>query len=135
MKIYTLDTNIIAYLMKGMQDIDKKLAAVTKEGNNIIINPITYYEICRGLLVVNALKKLETFKEICEVFGVVEFKREILDKAAEIYNELKSKGELVEDADIFIAAICITNDFVLVTNNTKHFDRISGLNIENWASC
>ncbi len=30
-------------------------------------------------------------------------------------------GELIEDADIFIAAMCLKNDYVLVTNNVKHF--------------
>lgn len=55
-----------------------------------------------------------------------------LDKAAQIYSELKQKGELVDDADIFIAAMCLENNYVLVTNNVRHFNRVSGLSIENW---
>ncbi len=53
-------------------------------------------------------------------------------KAGEIYANLRSNGELISDADILIAAIVIANDSILVTNNTKHFSRIEGLEFENW---
>lgn len=41
--------------------------------------------------------------------------------------------EALIDTDILIAGICLENDFVLVTNNTKHFSRIKDLDIENWS--
>lgn len=40
---------------------------------------------------------------------------------------------LIEDADIFIGAISIWYDSILITNNEKHFKRIEGLKIENWS--
>ena len=67
MKTFILDTNAVAYLMKGMHGLDKKLLDVLEKGNKIIINPITYYEICRGLIAANSLQKLKTFKEFCEI--------------------------------------------------------------------
>lgn len=33
---------------------------------------------------------------------------------------------------ILIAGIAISNDMVLITNNTKHFGKIDGLEIDNW---
>jgi len=53
-------------------------------------------------------------------------------KAAEIYAELKKQGKLINDADILIASIVITNNAVLVTSNETHFKRIKGLKVENW---
>lgn len=129
---YTLDTNIVTYLLKGIYDIDKKLKDELKSGNNIIMNPITYYEICRGLLAVKSQNKLQTFKEICELFGVVEISKDVMDIAADIYVELRQKGEIVEDADIIIAAISICKGYTLVTNNKKHFNRIKDLKTANW---
>ena len=129
---YTLDTNIVTYLLKGLYDIDKKLKDELKSGNNITMNPITYYEICRGLLTVKSQNKLQTFKEICEIFGVVEFSKDVMDIAADIYVDLRQKGEIVEDADIIIAAISIHKGYTLVTNNEKHFNRIKGLKTANW---
>jgi len=39
-----------------------------------------------------------------------------------------------EDADIFIAAFCIHNNYTLVTDNTRHFQGIPELRLANWAS-
>ncbi|MEN8216294.1 MAG: PIN domain-containing protein [Pseudomonadota bacterium] len=44
---------------------------------------------------------------------------------------MKLRGELLPDADIFIAAIARAHGLILVTNDS-HFDRIEGLRIENW---
>jgi predicted nucleic acid-binding protein len=40
--------------------------------------------------------------------------------------------ENIEDADILIAAFCLYNNYILVTDNTKHFINIKGLNTVNW---
>jgi len=47
---------------------------------------------------------------------------------------LKSKGQIISDSDIFIAATAISNTFTLLTNNEAHFGRIENLTIENWTS-
>ena len=53
-------------------------------------------------------------------------------KAADIYDELRRAGKLVEDADILIAATALKHGMVVVTDNTQHFKRIKGLKVENW---
>jgi len=45
---------------------------------------------------------------------------------------LKKDGNLIEDADILMAAIAIVEDMVLITNNTSHFTRVKGLRLDNW---
>jgi predicted nucleic acid-binding protein len=42
------------------------------------------------------------------------------------------EGNLIEDADILMAATAIVEELVLITNNIKHFERIKGLKIDNW---
>jgi predicted nucleic acid-binding protein len=49
-----------------------------------------------------------------------------------MYASLKEQGELISDGDILVAAIAVTNDLVLVTNNTNHFSRIKDLKLDNW---
>ncbi len=39
---------------------------------------------------------------------------------------------MVQDFDLLIAAAAKARNLTLVTNNTKHFERISDLQIENW---
>jgi len=46
--------------------------------------------------------------------------------------ELESRGESLDDLDMQIASIAIENNLPLVTNNTDHFNRIKGLELQNW---
>jgi tRNA(fMet)-specific endonuclease VapC len=130
---FTLDTNIFSYLLRGNQRISEKMKLELVKGNEVVINPITYYEINRGLLAIDNKRKLSVFKEMCKALGILDLTKRALDIAAEQYALLKKKGELIEDADIFIAAVCLANNLTLITNNEKHFRRIKGLKFENWS--
>lgn len=66
------------------------------------------------------LKMVESSKEICKAFG-------------KLKAELAREGKIIDDADLFIACCVLKSNRVLVTNNEKHFSRIKGLKIENWA--
>lgn len=46
--------------------------------------------------------------------------------------ELEARGEPLDDLDLQIASIAIENNLPLVTNNTKHFKRVDGLQLMNW---
>ena len=42
-------------------------------------------------------------------------------------------ADKIKDSDVLIAAFCVINDCTLVTNNTKHFDNIDSLDVEDWS--
>jgi tRNA(fMet)-specific endonuclease VapC len=46
--------------------------------------------------------------------------------------DLRHRGELIEDANLLIASTALAYQLTVVTNNTRHFARISGLTIESW---
>ena len=46
--------------------------------------------------------------------------------------DLKAKGNMIGSNDLLIAAHAISLDLTLVTNNTKEFERVPGLKLENW---
>lgn len=104
---YTFDTNILSYYMRGNTSIANRLNKELSKGNRFIMNPITYYEVIRGLLAVDSKRKLKKFRKLCQMFGVLELSNEVLDIAAKNYAVLKKKGQLIEDADLFIAAVCL----------------------------
>ena len=56
----------------------------------------------------------------------------IMDTVADLYSSLKKKGRIISDADIFISATALVNNYDVVTNNHKHFSRINDLLIRNW---
>jgi tRNA(fMet)-specific endonuclease VapC len=130
---YVIDTNIIRAVMSDNERIKRKLQEIAFCGEEIFINAISYYETKRGLLAVNATRQLDDFDALCERFPILLLNsRRIFDKAAEIYAELKGKGESIEDADILIGAMVLTRNCILVTDNVRHFKRIREINLENW---
>lgn len=46
--------------------------------------------------------------------------------------DLETRGEPLDDLDLQIASIAIENALPLATNNTNHFKRIKGLELQNW---
>jgi predicted nucleic acid-binding protein len=131
MKRYALDTNIISYYLKGNEKIINKISEEGRE-NIIVIPPIAYYEARRDLVYLNASRKLQAFGNLYSKTGINSIDKEILDIAILVYTQTRKIGFVIEDADILIAACCIQNNYILVTNNTKHFEGIENLQIENW---
>jgi len=129
---YAVDTNIISFLLRGDRQVQKRIYKEANQGVGVIIPPIAYYEIKRGLIDSNATTKLDAFERLCGILGVNVMDKKTLDTAANIYATLKKEGRLIEDSDILIGASCIAHGYILITDNTRHFDRIDGLQIENW---
>ena len=132
MKTYALDTNIISYFLKGNAEIAEKIAAENSSGNTFVVPPIVYYEINNWLLKNNSISRSAIFKKIYSVNGIGEITKEALDIASSIYDKLRKGGKIIETADILIAAWCVKNGYILVSNNPKHFIAIEELQVENW---
>jgi tRNA(fMet)-specific endonuclease VapC len=52
--------------------------------------------------------------------------------AGDILAEMRKTGQTISIEDALIASSAMTNRYILVTANTRHFSRIKGLKIENW---
>ena len=129
---YLLDTCIVSAILKKNENVLEKVALVEFAREKIFFSTITYYETKRGLLANKATRKMEKFDEIRQDYDMLGIDSEaVLDEASEIYANLKQRGKLLPDADIFIAAIALIYHLTLITDDS-HFDRIKGLNIENW---
>ena len=130
--IYALDSNTISYILRGDIALTQKWRNERAQGNRSVIPLIVYYEVQRGLLSVGATTKMNAFITLCDVFGVNDLTATEINTASKIYATLKQQGKLIDDADILIASQCIVNDYTLVTNNTRHFERIEGLQFVDW---
>ena len=82
----------------------------------------------------NAVVRLAEFERLCNASRIIPLTDQIVVRAADIYAELKSRGALISDADILIAASALVSNLIVVTNNEEHFRRITGLQLENWIS-
>ena len=130
--IYALDSNIISYMLQGDVNVIPKYHQAMDDGCQIVIPPIVFYEVQRGLLAKRLHKKLAKFSAMYQKLLHKEFDQPVWQRAAQISALLYQQGRPIEDADILIAAYCVVNGFTLVTNNTRHFERVDGLKIVNW---
>ena len=134
MKGYTLDTNHIREFLKlNPQYLQKQREAIDQD-LLVLANAISYYETRRGLLYANMTRKLGFFDTIVRQTGIVPLDKTALDIASNLYADLRGKGQLIEDADLLMAAIALAHDLTLLTANVRHFQRIESLRIENWLS-
>ncbi|MER3474590.1 MAG: VapC toxin family PIN domain ribonuclease [Armatimonadota bacterium] len=132
--IYVLDTNVISAILKGNRSVKERVQQAILQGDEIGINGISYHEIKRGLLAINASKQLQIFERLCEISRTLLMDTgDIFDRAAHIYAELKKTGKPIQDADILIASIVLSGGFVLVSDDSD-FERINSLMLENWLS-
>jgi predicted nucleic acid-binding protein len=130
---FVLDSNIVSFYIRQKQKIIQRVQEELMAGNEVLVGPIAYYEVKRGLISINAPQRLRQFYALCTVLGVGQLDNTILDTGAEIYRELRDKKSLIEDADILTAAFCLNHGFTLVTNNAGHFQAIPSLRFCDWA--
>ena len=131
---YMLDTNIISYIAEGNNNVIDNLSKCMLAGNDIAISTVAYYEVKRGLLYNNSVRKMNAFLKCVKQIDVIPITNDISECAAEIYAYLRQEGKLIEDSDIFIGATALVNNAIIVTNNEEHLGRIRGLRIENWTN-
>ena len=129
---YALDSNIISYLLKDNDCVYNRYFDSLSQGNKCAIPLIVYYEVKRGLKASDANKKMRSFEKLCFEIGVDDLTQEDINVASDIYAERKRNGTPIEDTDLLIAAQCMTRGYTLVTNNTKHFKHIKGLELDDW---
>jgi len=132
MKQCTFDTNIITAFLKNDLRVVEKVSKYLENFDKLTINIISYYEILRGLKDLGNVEKLKRFGDFIQENELVLIRKETIEKAAEMYAYLKKDGNLIEDADILMAAIAIVEDLILITNNPNHFSRVKELQLENW---
>ncbi len=129
---YLLDPNIVSLAIKQNLQILQKILAVDAKEENIFISCITYFEIRRGFLAIEAPKQRARFEDFCQRYPIILLDDlAILEKAAEIHANLRLRGLPIQIEDILIAATAMVKDLILVSNDSD-LARIEGLNLENW---
>jgi len=131
LKQYLLDTNICIYFIKGKFDLKEQVLSISKERR--FISEITLAELKFGIQNSNAPKKNQnalddflTGVQILPIFNSLDLYA--IEKA-----RLRKQGQVVDDFDLLIGVSSVANGMIMVTNNESHFERINGIQIENWA--
>ena len=129
---YFLDTNIcIFHINDSAPKMSDKLE--NQHFENIKIPSMVVAELLYGIQKSQRQSEnLKRYKAFISLFEVITFDTNAAQHYAAIRAQLEKSGKPIGGNDIIIAAITRANNGILITNNTKEFERVENLVIEDW---
>ncbi len=129
--MYLLDTNSVIYFFKGMGQVSKNLFSYSPK--DIFIPSIVLYELEVGIAKSNdSTKRREQLNLLLSQIKIVDFCEKEAKESASIRATLEKLGTPIGPMDTLIAGYAKANNLILVTNNTKEFQRVTKLVIVDW---
>jgi tRNA(fMet)-specific endonuclease VapC len=131
-----LDTNICSFIMREQPEaVLKRLEQAVLRNHRIVVSAITYAEMRFGAV---GKKASPRHAQLVDAFcarldAVLAWDRAAVDATTEIKVALAAAGTPVGPNDTAIAGHAIATGSVLVTNNTREFARVPGLESEDWS--
>lgn len=123
-----LDTDIFSEVLKAKnQDVRRKAIAYRRQFGCYTVSSPTVTELVKGFQKLQREDRIQALLSGLATEEVLELDREAAIVAGRLYGELERTGQPIGRLDPLIAAIAIHHDRVLVTGNTKHFERVAAL--------
>jgi len=127
---FLLDTNVCIHLFRGKFNLNEKFQQINIE--NCAISEITLAELIFGAEnSPNPKKNYKIIDKFSEQVKILPIFNSIPIYAKEKVR-LRKKGLMISDFDLLIGSTAIANDLIMITENTKEFERISNIELENW---
>ncbi|MCL5089767.1 MAG: PIN domain-containing protein [Candidatus Marsarchaeota archaeon] len=113
------DTNVLIHYLHGKTSAVKLVKTYSKLGG-LAVTCINKYELMKGTTLAGDM----LINELLGSFNVLYLNDVSISIAADIYKDLKSKGKLIDDADILIASMAIASNNILITfdNDFRHIN-------------
>lgn len=127
-----LDTNICIYVIKKKPiQVLQKLQELNPE--EVCISSITYAELIHGVEKSKAVEKNRVALSLLfSNMKILDFDVTAANEYGKIRADLEKKGTPIGIMDMMIAGHAKSLNYIVVTNNTKEFERVEDLKIENW---
>lgn len=124
---YLIDTDVLIEHLRKKKLIDKEVI-IDGAGVSIISLAELYFGAYKSVDPSKSLEKLRLVLEILDL-TTVNLNIDIVDEFARLRANLEKQGQRLDDFDLLIAATAKVNDFILLTGNKRHFERIKGLRL------
>ena len=133
MKRYLLDTDISSYIIrKRPESVRARFREV--EGAQLCLSAVSEAELLYGVKARGSPRALAAMvADFLRRLTVLDWSRAAAQHYADIRAKLDAAGTPIGNMDLLIAAHARSARAVLVTNNERHFRRVEGLKVENWA--
>ena len=128
---YLLDTDTLIYVFKRAGNC---LARLNRQNDSdITISTINLFELEYGMgKSSNRIKMDRYVSSLCKRYIVLDFDREASLRAGVVRAVLHTQGTPTGPYDVQMAGIAMSKNLTIVTRDTREFERVPGLRVENW---
>lgn len=128
---YLLDTNICIYAQKGVPSVLRNIQAHWQEG--LAISAITLAELEHGVAASsNPQKNAIALMQMLAILDILPFDSDAAAEYGAINAALRRQGTPIGTMDTLIAAHGKAANLIVVTHNTREFQRVNGLQLVDW---
>ena len=126
-----LDTNICIYVLKNRPPEIRELFNLRVE--HLCLSPVSVAELLFGAETSQQPERnLAVVENFTARLTIPPFDEQAAGQYGNIRADLEAQGQTIGPYDLMIAGHARSRGLVLVTNNRREFDRVSGLRVENW---
>ena len=127
---FLLGTDTVSYALRGRGQVATHL--LNHRPSEIRVSSITLAELRYGADRNRSRKLHRLIDTFIAAIPILPFDQNAADRFGAVATALATRGMPIGEFDTLIAAHALAAGLTLVTNNTSHFARISGLKVENW---
>lgn len=127
------DTSFIIDLLNGDEGARLRLELLDRERVPQRVSSVTVLELHEG--VVRSSKPESERQQVLSVLeskDIVPADRAVMKKAGRLSGMLVNDGQRIDREDCIIAATAMTMEEPVVTRNGSHFERIDGIEVEDY---
>lgn len=128
-----LDTCFIIDVMEGDKGALSRREALSEKNEAYRVSAATVFELWSGIAY--SKKSNEEKSKVLKALAgmnVIGLTAPMAEKAGEIHGSLAKKETAIDHIDAMIAATAVLENETVLTRNTKHFTRVTGLKVESY---
>lgn len=129
--MFLLDTNILSDLIRHPQGvIAARIAAVGEAA--VATSIIVASELCYGAERRGSERLTRQLEAVLSLLPVLPLGSDADAHYGRLRTDLEKRGQPIGGNDMLIAAHALSLGAILITDNVREFERVKGLDIENW---
>ena len=130
---YLLDTNICIYIINEQPArVLQRLIQAGRE--SLAISTVTVAELAFGVAKSTRPETRAKLENFLSKFPILDWDQDAAWIYGNVRKTLEAKGQRIGERDLLLASQALALDATMVTNNTREFERVEGLKLENWVA-